>query len=56
MAVTIGELVKNPNKIRRIARDRRTPCEGGCGRLVWGELCRKCYRRQAREVRRKRKV
>lgn len=46
--ITIDELVKDPRKVRRIGKSRRTLCQGGCGRLIWGDYCRKCERRRAR--------
>lgn len=45
--MTVDDLVKNPRKINRINKSRRTPCKGGCGRLVWSDYCRKCLRRRA---------
>ena len=50
----IAELAKNPTKINRVGKSRRTLCEGGCGRRVWGDFCRKCRRQRERNNRKKR--
>lgn len=44
-------LFKNPSKINRLGKKRRTQCKGGCGRRVWDDYCRKCRRKMAREGR-----
>jgi len=49
-------LVQDPSRISRVNPDgtikqRRIPCAGGCGRLVWDGLCRKCRRQRQRNVR-----
>lgn len=43
--VTATVLVRNPGKINRIGKARRTLCQGGCGRRVWDAYCRKCIRK-----------
>ena len=45
--ITVDELAKSPRKIHRTGKARRTLCQGGCGRLVWSDYCRKCLRRMA---------
>ena len=47
----IAALAKDPKKINRMGKERRTLCEGGCGRRVWGDYCRKCARKMARKAR-----
>ena len=49
----VDKLVKNPASIYRVGKDRRSLCTGGCGRLVWSDLCRKCRRRIVRSRKRK---
>ena len=44
----ISGLARNPAKINRIGKPRRTSCKGGCGRRVWDDYCRKCRRKMAR--------
>jgi hypothetical protein len=51
MSVTAKDLVKSPEKIYRISKARRTLCKGGCGRRVWSDYCRKCYRQLGRNRR-----
>ena len=42
-------LAKNPEKINRTGKNRRTLCRAGCGRRIWGDLCRKCKRKMVRK-------
>ena len=46
-----AQLAKNPKKINRIGKSRRTLCKGGCGRRIWDDYCRKCARKMARKAR-----
>lgn len=47
-------LREHPARIARVRGDgsiiqRRRPCEGGCGRMVWSGICRKCRRKAERD-------
>lgn len=44
----IAALAKNPTRLLRLGKSRRTACKGGCGRRVWGDYCRKCRRKMVR--------
>jgi hypothetical protein len=55
----VARLAKNPAKINRQGKSRRTQCKGGCGRRVWGDYCRKCSRaieRKARKAKRRKEL
>lgn len=53
-SVQIAALVGSPEKINRVGKGRRTLCEGGCGRRIWDDYCRKCSRKIALRARKKR--
>lgn len=53
--VTVDVLVKSPGKVSRVGKDRRSLCEGGCGRRVWEDYCRKCRRKMAKALERRRR-
>jgi hypothetical protein len=46
--VSVDELVRDPSRIVRWGQHRRVACKGGCGRLIWGDYCRKCRRARTR--------
>lgn len=50
---TVRDLVKDPSKLARLDKPRRTACRGNCGRYVWDDYCRKRRRAMLREWRKR---